>query len=97
MKDEQGQKIGAGHAAAMARLGLGELRGAIYPESNIAQQTEYGLYGTRTPGEVAEARKSGEGRDLEEPSGPETSVLTERLQQAESKDAAPERQTMERG
>lgn len=80
-------KIGEGHAAAMARLGLRELRGSVYPESNVAQQTEYGLYGTRTPGEVAEARRSGEGHDLEEPSAPadERSVLADRLQQADSR------------
>jgi hypothetical protein len=54
-------KIGSGHAAAMARLGLKELRAAAFPEtSNIAQPSEYGLYGTRTPGEVAESRRSEE-------------------------------------
>ncbi|MBL8696201.1 MAG: hypothetical protein JNJ88_19050 [Planctomycetes bacterium] len=45
-------KIGAGHAAAMFRQGLSELRGALYAESNVAQPAQYGLYGTRTPGEV---------------------------------------------
>jgi hypothetical protein len=47
--------------------------------SIVAQRAQYGLYGTKTPGEVAEARKSEE-RDLnEEP----RSILEERLQQAE--------------
>src|SRR5882724_9038226 len=76
-------KIGAGHASAMFRQGLKELRGALYPESNVAQHQEYGLYGTRTPGEVAEARRSDE-RDLEEEP---QSVLADRLERAEqSKD-----------
>ena len=51
------RKFGEGHVSAMGRLGLGELRGALYPESNVAQHSEYGLYGTLTPGEVAEARR----------------------------------------
>ena len=50
-------KIGNGHVAGMARLGLNELRGAFYTGSNIAQPTEYGIYGHQTPGEIAEDRK----------------------------------------
>lgn len=86
--EENKPKIGEGHAAAMARLGLRELRGSLYPESNVAQQTEYGLYGTRTPGEVAEARRSGENKGLEEvvPDQTERSVLADRMQQADGRD-----------
>jgi hypothetical protein len=51
-------KIGAGHPSAMFRQGLSELRGALYNQSNIAQPPQYGLYGTKTPGEVAESRRS---------------------------------------
>jgi hypothetical protein len=52
-------KIGAGHASAMARLGLAELRAAaVCSESNIVQPSPYGIYGTKTPGEVQEERKS---------------------------------------
>jgi hypothetical protein len=52
-------KIGAGHASAMARLGLAELRAAfVFSESNIVQPSPYGIYGTKTPGEVQEERKS---------------------------------------
>ena len=83
---EESNKIGAGHASAMARLGLRELRGAMYPESNVAQQPELGLYGTATPHEVHQSRH-GESpasgvndRDVEQ-----DSVLQERLQQAESR------------
>ena len=49
----------------MVRLGLRELRGAFYPGSNVAQQAEYGVFGTKTPGEVAESRR-GEEIDLED-------------------------------
>ncbi len=98
--NEHAPRIGDGHAAAMARLGLRELRGALYPHSDVAQQTEYGLYGTRTPGEVAEARRSGEGKDLEEvvPEQSEKSVLADRLQQAEARDDhARDSKDMDRG
>lgn len=50
-------KIGAGHASAMFRLGLRELRAFFFPESNVAQPSEYGIWGTRTPGEVAADRR----------------------------------------
>ena len=63
--EKETPKIGAGHAAAMYRQGLAELRAALYPESNVAQPAQYGLYGTRTPGEVAEARRS-EGLERDE-------------------------------
>lgn len=71
--------IGAGHASAMFRQGLSELRGAMYQQSNVAQPAQYGLYGTRTPGEVAEERRSAERDFDEEPK----SVVDERIQQAE--------------
>jgi hypothetical protein len=57
MAEESKPKIGAGTLGAWFRLGLRELRGALYPESNIAQQTEYGMFGSLTPGEVAAARR----------------------------------------
>jgi hypothetical protein len=79
-KDQPEPKIGAGHASAMFRQGLSELRAALYPDSNVAQPALYGLYGTKTPGEVAEARRADE-RDLnEEPK----SVVEERMPQAET-------------
>ena len=76
-------KIGEGHISAMGRQGIRELRAAMYPESNVAQPAEYGLYGTRTPGEVAEARRSDE-RDLEE-EGQGRSIVDERLEQAKDR------------
>lgn len=78
-RDQPDPKIGAGHAEAMFRQGLAELRNALYPQSNVAQPAQYGLYGTKTPGEVAESRRSEE-RDLnEEP----RSTVGERLERAE--------------
>ncbi|MCB9918574.1 MAG: hypothetical protein H6832_09240 [Planctomycetes bacterium] len=80
-------KIGAGHASAMARQGLRELRGALYPESNVAQQPEYGLYGTRTPGEVAESRRGEDheqGKQLDRDEEP--SSLQAALEQAQSRE-----------
>jgi hypothetical protein len=82
-KEIRETKIGAGHLSAMGRLGLKELRGALYPESNAAQPSEYGLYGTQTPGEVAEARR-GDERDLEEEK-PKDSIVDDRLREAESR------------
>lgn len=78
MADKQPQpKIGAGHAQAMFRQGLTELRAALYPESNVAQPSVYGIAGTRTPGEVMQ-EKQGELRDPDE----KPSILGERLKQA---------------
>lgn len=75
-------KIGEGHAWAMWRQGLRELRGAMYPESNVAQQPEYGLYGTLTPGEVAESRRHDHEFD-EEPG--RDSILEQKLREADSR------------
>jgi hypothetical protein len=78
-QEDNAPKIGAGHASAMFRQGLAELRGALYPESNVAQPTVYGIYGTKTPGEVMQ-EKQGEQRDPDET----PSILDERLKQAEA-------------
>ncbi|MBX3387269.1 MAG: hypothetical protein KF768_11920 [Phycisphaeraceae bacterium] len=78
-QEDNAPKIGAGHASAMFRQGLAELRGALYPESNVAQPTVYGIYGTKTPGEVMQ-EKQGEQRDPDET----PSILDERVKQAES-------------
>ena len=53
---QPGRKIGAGHLAAMGRLGLKELRNAVNPSRDSAADSEIGLYGTQTQGEIAEAR-----------------------------------------
>ncbi len=51
-------KLGSGHLQAMLRQGLGELRGAMYTESNVAQQPGLGLVGVATPGEIQAQRGS---------------------------------------
>ncbi|MBI5431864.1 MAG: hypothetical protein HZA52_03425 [Planctomycetes bacterium] len=57
MADEKTEpKLGAGHASAMFRQGLSELRGALYAESNVAQPPQYGMYGVPTPSEVSNER-----------------------------------------
>ncbi len=40
----------------MLRLGLKELRNAVTPSRESAADSEIGLYGTQTQGEIAEAR-----------------------------------------
>lgn len=55
---EGGRKLGTGHAAAMFRLGLKELRNAVNPSRESVADSEIGLYGTQTQGEIAEARGS---------------------------------------
>jgi hypothetical protein len=50
------KKIGAGHAAAMGRLGLKELRNMANPSRESIADYEIGLYGSSTQGEIAEAR-----------------------------------------
>lgn len=76
-REETTPKIGAGHASAMFRQGLAELRAALYPESNVAQPAQYGLYGTKTPGEVMQDKQS-EVRDPDE----KPSILEEHLKEA---------------
>ncbi len=85
MADKEHTPIGTGHASAMFRQGLAELRAALYPESNVAQPAQYGLYGTKTPGEVMEDKEKA-ARDPDE----RPSILGERLKQAEQAREAPE-------
>jgi hypothetical protein len=60
------RKIGSGHLQAMARLGLKELRNAATPSRESVADTEMGLYGTQTQGEIAQARKGpGDGPEQE--------------------------------
>lgn len=88
-REENTPKIGAGHASAMFRQGLAELRASLYPESNVAQPPVYGLAGTKTPGEVMQD-KQGDVRDPDE----RPSILDERMRLAESRDD-PDRQARE--
>ena len=70
------QKIGAGHVAAMTRLGLKELRNAANPSRESVADAEIGLYGTQTQGEIAEAR-GGPGKGSEQESSDKTLSLDE--------------------
>lgn len=79
-KNEDRPKIGAGHAQAMLRQGLAELRSAVYPGSNVAQPPQYGLYGTKTPGEVMQEKQL----DSRDPDEQPRSILDEHLRRAES-------------
>ena len=74
---------------AMGRQGLRELRAAFYPESNVAQQAEYGIFGTKTPGEVADSRRD-EGYDLEDEKGTK-SAMDSRMQAMEARMPEPDR------
>jgi hypothetical protein len=66
-------KIGAGHAEAMFRLGLKELRNAFSPARESVADNEIGLYGTQTQGEIAEAR-GGPGQGPEQESSRASSL-----------------------
>ena len=61
------RKIGEGHLAAMGRLGLKELRNAFNPSRESVADSEIGLYGTQTQGEIADAR-GGAGKGSEQES-----------------------------
>ena len=62
------RKIGEGHAGAMFRLGLKELRNALNPSRESVADHEIGLYGTETQGEIAKARRGpGDGPEQEAP------------------------------
>jgi hypothetical protein len=59
-------KIGDGHLEAMARLGLKELRNALNPSKESVADSEIGLYGSQTQGEIANARSgAGDGPEQE--------------------------------
>jgi hypothetical protein len=81
-------KIGEGHAAAMLRLGLKELRNAANPSRESVADTEIGIYGTATQGEIAQAR-GGAGE------GPEQEALTMNGLRAEAE--ATKQQEQEQG
>jgi hypothetical protein len=89
------RKWGAGHAGAMARLGLKELRNAVNPSRESVADTEIGLYGSLTQGEIAQARGGpGTGPEQEATAGKMT--LEELKAHAEQRAKEAER-GMERG
>lgn len=68
------RKIGKGHAGAMFRLGLKELRNALNPSRESVADQEIGVYGTLTQGEIADAR-GGPGQGPEQESAGKTVSL----------------------
>jgi hypothetical protein len=78
------RKIGDGHAAAMLRLGLKELRNAATPSRESVADTEIGLYGTQTQGEIAAAR-GGPGAGPEQESSDKMLSLDDLRQEAEKR------------
>lgn len=75
-------KFGAGHASAMWRQGLAELRQALYTDSNIAQPPQYGIYGTKTPGEVMRERSGSDAPpEFSEPGEAPRSIFDGRLEE----------------
>jgi hypothetical protein len=78
------RKIGTGHAAAMARLGLKELRNALNPSRESVADNEIGLYGTQTQGEIAEAR-GGPGQGPEQESSDKLMSLDDLRKDAEKR------------
>lgn len=64
-------KIGAGHVTAMLRQGLRELRATVFPESNVAQQPELGIWGTKTPQEITSERRADAMPEPARPAKPE--------------------------
>lgn len=93
VKAEVKAKIGTGHASAMLRQGFHELQGALYTGSNVAQNPEYGTFGTKTPGEVADGRRGGvHGVQPDQEAAPQSSVLSERLKEADARASRAERE-----
>jgi hypothetical protein len=92
------RKIGDGHASAMFRLGLKELRNAANPSRESVADNEIGLYGTQTQGEIAEAR-GGAGQGPEQESSKTTSLADLRKEAEERKrdDNRGDEHTQERG
>jgi hypothetical protein len=77
-------KWGAGHVAAMLRLGLKELRNAFNPSRESVADSEIGLYGTQTQGEIAEAR-GGPGQGPEQESSEKMLTLEDIRKDAEKR------------
>jgi hypothetical protein len=76
------RKIGEGHAGAMFRLGLKELRNALNPSRESVADQEIGLYGTETQGEIAKARGGpGQGPEQESADKKELSQAEDRSRQ----------------
>lgn len=79
---------------AYFRQGLHELGAALYGPGTVAQHAEYGLVGTRTPGQVADGLRGREdAKQSQEVASP--SVLQQHVDQARERRAEPELQRPE--
>ena len=77
MAEEEKKVLGQGILKAYGRQGLAEFRAALpYADSAIAQNTDYGMIGVATPGEVADARREDAEQQLDE-----NSVVGSRINQ----------------
>jgi hypothetical protein len=86
-------KIGSGHAQAMARLGLRELRNALNPSRESVADSEIGLYGSQTQGEIAQARGSfGHGPEQEGDQKQSGTLSLESLREQAAKEQSTSRQ-----
>lgn len=89
----------SGSLAAYGRLGIHELRNALYPESNVAQgHSEYGMWAQPTPSQIQQAQeKDGVAPDAQKANEvPPQSILGERMRDAERSAEYRERETCER-
>jgi len=92
-QDRIAPKVGAGHASAMWRLGLSELRGAMYQQAG--EPTPYGIYGTKLPSEIAQERAG----DVQVPTSPDHehgSILDSYVRDARDATRGPERDREDR-
>lgn len=85
-------KIGAGHLQAMGRLGLAELRAAVYPGSEIAQ-SDPGVFGNATQSEVVGQRREEPQSPTEDRGGVVDDRLRQAERQAEAQRSAPGRES----
>lgn len=97
-KKAKGNWIGPS-VTAFGRLGIHELRNALYPESNVAQgHSEYGMWASPTPGMVQDAvEKDGAKSDVQKANEvPPQSILDERMRDAERSAEFREREAREK-
>lgn len=59
------EPAGKEHVRAMGRMGLAEIRGMLYPDSNVAQPIEQGIWGTKTTSEIAEDKRLEQAKEVE--------------------------------
>ncbi|MFO0858346.1 MAG: hypothetical protein U0640_13440 [Phycisphaerales bacterium] len=71
---------------AYFRQGLHELGAVLYGPGTIAQHAEYGMAGTRTPGEVADGLRGSPGKEASR-DAPSPSLLDQYIEQGREREA----------